>query len=33
MGVCGMMDQGASPGQMSMIPDGTAVGGDVTNQT
>ena len=33
MGVCGMMDLGASPGQMSVIPDGTAAVGEVINQT
>ena len=33
MGVCGMMDLGVSPGQMSIIPDGTAVGGEVIIQT
>ena len=33
MGVCGMMDLGASPGQMSVIHDGTAVDGDIINQT
>ena len=32
MGVCGMMDLGASPGQMSVIPDGTAVAGEVIIQ-
>ena len=29
MGVCGMMDQGASPGQMSVISDSTAAVGEV----
>ena len=33
MGICVMMDLGASPGQMSIIPDDTAVGGEVTTQT
>ena len=33
MGVCGMMDLGASPGQMSVIPDSTAAAGEVTIQT
>ena len=33
MGVYGMMDLGASPGQMSIIPDGTAAGGEVITQT
>ena len=33
IGVCGMMDLGASPGQMSVIPDGTAVAGEVIIQT
>ena len=33
MGVCGVTDLGASPGQMSVIPDGTAVGGEVTIQS
>ena len=33
MGVCGMMDHSASPGQMSVIPDGTAVVGKVIIQT
>ena len=33
MGVCGMIDLGASPGQMSIIPDDTAVGGEVITQT
>ena len=32
MGVCGMMDLGASPGQISIIPDDTAVGGEVIIQ-
>ena len=30
---CGMMDLGASPGQMSVIPDDTATGGGVIIQT
>ena len=29
MGVCGMMDLGAVPGQMNVIPYGTAVVGEV----
>ena len=29
MGVCGMTDIGASPGQMSVIPDSTAAVGEV----
>ena len=33
MGVCGMTVLHASPGQMSVIPDGTAVVGEVINQT
>ena len=33
MGVCSMMDLGASPGQMSVIPDGTAAVGEVIIQT
>ena len=33
MGICIMMDLGASTGQMSVIPDGTAAGGDVITQT
>ena len=33
MGVCGMMDLGAAPEQMSVISDGTAVVGDVITQT
>ena len=33
MGVCGMTDLGASPGQMSVIPEGTAVVGEVIIQT
>ena len=33
MGVCGMTDLGASPGQMSVISDGTAAGGKVIIQT
>ena len=33
MGVCGMTDLGASPGQMSVIPNGTAAVGDVIIQT
>ena len=33
MGVCGMMDLGAAPGQMSVIPDGTAAAGEVITQT
>ena len=32
MGVCGMTDVGTSPGQMSVIPDCTAVIGDVIIQ-
>ena len=32
MGVCGMRDLGASPGQMSIIPDDTAVGAEVIIQ-
>ena len=32
MGVCGMMDLGASSGQMSIIPDETVVGGEVITQ-
>ena len=32
-GVCDMMDLDASPRQMSVIPDGTAVGGEVIIQT
>ena len=33
MGVCGVIDLGASPGQMSVIPEGTAVVGEVIIQT
>ena len=33
MGVHGMTDLGASPGQMSVIPDGTTVVGEVIIQT
>ena len=33
MGVCGMTDLGASPGQLSVIPKGTAVIGKVIIQT
>ena len=33
MDVCGMMDLGASSGQMSVIPDDTAAGGEVITQT
>ena len=33
MGVCGMTDMGASPGQMSVIPDGTAAVGEAIIQT
>ena len=33
MGVCGMIDLSASPGQMSVIPDGTAAVGEVIIQT
>ena len=33
MGVCGMTDLGASPGQMSVIPGGTAAVGEVIIQT
>ena len=29
MGVCGVTDLGASPGQKSVIPEGTAVVGEV----
>ena len=29
MGICGMTDLGASPGQMSVIPEGTAAVGDI----
>ena len=29
MGVYGMIDLGAAPGQMSVIPDGTAAVGEV----
>ena len=29
MGVCGMTDLGAYPGQMSVIPDATAVVGEI----
>ena len=32
-GVCGVTDLGASPGQMSVIPEGTAVVGEVIIQT
>ena len=32
-GVCGITDQGASPGQMNMIPEGTAVVDEVIIQT
>ena len=32
MGVCGMTDLGTSPGQMSVIPDGTAAFGEVIIQ-
>ena len=32
MGVCGMMDLGAVPWQMSIIPDDTAAGGEVVTQ-
>ena len=32
MGVCGMTDLGTSPGQMSVIPDGTAVVAEVNIQ-
>ena len=33
IGVCGMADLGASPGQMSVIPRGTAAVGEVIIQT
>ena len=33
MGVCGMMDLGVSSGKISIIPDDTAVGGEVIIQT
>ena len=33
MGVCGMIDLGASPGQISIIPDDIAAGGEVLIQT
>ena len=33
MGVCGMTDLGASPGQMSVILEGTAAVGEVIIQT
>ena len=33
MGVCNMMDLGDSPGQMSVIPDGTGVAGKFIIQT
>ena len=33
MGVCGMMDLGASPGQMSVIPYGTAAVGEIITWT
>ena len=33
MGVCGVTDLGASPGQMSVIPEGTAVVDEVIIQT
>ena len=33
MDVCGMTDLGASPGQMNVIPKGTAVVGEVIIQT
>ena len=33
MGVCGMTDLGASPGQMNVIPEGTAMVGEVIIQT
>ena len=33
IGVSGMMDLGASPGQMCIIPDDTAVGGETITQT
>ena len=33
MGVCGMMDLGASSGQMSIIPGDTAAGAEVNTQT
>ena len=33
MGVCGVTDLGASPGQMSVILEGTAVVGEVIIQT
>ena len=33
MGICGMTDLGVSPGQMSVIPDGTAAVGEIIIQT
>ena len=33
MGVCGVTDLGASPGQMGVIPDGTVAVGEVIIQT
>ena len=33
MGVCGVIDLDASPGQISVIPEGTVVGGEVIIQT
>ena len=33
MGVCGVKDLGASPGQMGVIPEGTTVVGEVIIQT
>ena len=33
MGVCGTIDLGVSPGQMNVIPDSTAVAGEVIIQT
>ena len=33
MGVCGVTDLGASPGQMNVIPEGTTVVGEVIIQT
>ena len=33
IGVCSVTDLGASPGQMSVIPEGTAVDGEVIIQT
>ena len=33
MGICGVTDLGAFPGQMSVIPDGTVMVGEVIIQT